>query len=165
MASTSTIPIPAAVQKFFAAFPLYTYPSEQVVHTSNLPKESRASLWIAPPRYVASDNLSSDVECLKWQAYIALRGVKDVHVRWDMSPDGAVEGRLPSLLTFDGEGGKPEVLGARAIPAWVDGVLNVEEDAFEGYVDTAAKDESRAWVALLEGVVHSALVSSLAGCQ
>ena len=166
MASTSTLPIPTAVHKFFSKFPLYTYPSQQVVHTpvALLPNNTRASLWVAPPRNSAvgtpADVLSSDVECLKWQAYVALRGVSNVHVRWDGSPDGAGDGRLPSLLTFasESEGGGPQVRGAREIPGWVDEVLGVEDDAFEGYVDAPAKDESRAWVALLEGVVHSALV-------
>ena len=47
---------------------------------------------------------------------------------------------------------------------WADGALH-EFDAFplaldelEGYADGDARDESRAWVALLEGNVHAALV-------
>ena len=116
--------------------------------------------------------LSSDVECLKWQAYLALRGLSDVSVRWDVSVDGALDARLPNLhvplktlpgasdevkASDDGEG---ELLPAHLIPEWVDGQVGAL-DELEGYVDEAAKDESRAWVALLEGNVHAALVRSL----
>ncbi len=128
------------------------------------------TLWIAPP----SDNLlSSDVECLKWQAYLALRGLKDVRLRWDIAPEGCIDGALPNLHTpvadsllkserlsrSDGaEDG--ELLAAHSIPMWVDAKLGVDsaEDPLEGYADAEARIESRAWVALLEGVVHAALV-------
>jgi len=153
MASESTIPIPLAVHRFFAKFPLHTYPDTPLPqkHASQRP-----SLWIAPPKSSVSGSvLSSDVECLKWQAYIALRGVKDVRVRWDVTPDGSVDGRLPSLQTVE-----RTVLGARMIPGWVDEELQTEDDAFEGYRDAASKDESRAWVTLLEGTVHTALTLS-----
>ncbi|KAL5490169.1 hypothetical protein ACEPAI_5002 [Sanghuangporus weigelae] len=154
MASTSTIPVPAAVHRFFSKFPIYTYPQDESVSLQSATRQTRPTLWIAPPRS-RTDVLSADVECLKWQAYIALRGVKNIGVRWDVSPEGAVDGRLPSLVVQ--EGAKLEVLGSRMIPGWVDGSLQVEEDAFEGYIDATAKDESRAWVALLEGTVESAL--------
>lgn len=155
MASTSTIPIPAVVQKFFSSFPLYTYPDENV-SPQNKSHQTRPTLWISPPKS-RTDVLSADVECLKWQAYLALRGVKNIGVRWDIAPEGGVDGHLPTLLSYDD--GKTEVLGSRMIPGWVDGVLQKEDDAFEGYKDNEAKDESRAWVSLLEGTVHSALVS------
>jgi metaxin len=53
-----------------------------------------------------------------------------------------------------------ELLSARMIPTWVDAKLGVESasDENEGYVDESARDESRAWVSLLEGAVHAALV-------
>jgi len=149
-----SIPIPVAVHKFFAKFPLHSYPDvplppKQVSEDAS----PHSSLWIAPPKGTTSGSvLSSDVECLKWQAYIALRGVKDVRVRWDVTPDGSVDGRLPSLQTAD-----RKVLGARMIPGWVDDELQTEDGAFEGYKDAGSKDESRAWVALLEGIVHTAL--------
>ena len=54
----------------------------------------------------------------------------------------------------DGEG---ELLPAQLIPEWVDGQVGAL-DELEGYADEAARDESRAWVALLEGNVHAALV-------
>ncbi|OCB84135.1 hypothetical protein A7U60_g8809 [Sanghuangporus baumii] len=154
MASTSTIPVPAVVHKFFSKFPLYTYPQDESASIQSAARQTRPTLWIAPPRF-RTDVLSADVECLKWQAYIALRGVKNIGVEWDVSPEGAVDGRLPSLVVY--ERGKLEVMGSRMIPGWVDGLLQVEEDAFEGYKDAAAKDESRAWVTLLEGTVESAL--------
>ena len=90
-------------------------------------------------------------------------------VRWDVSVDGALDARLPNLhvplktlpgasdevkASDDGEG---ELLPAHTIPEWVDGQVGAL-DELEGYVDEAARDESRAWVALLEGNVHAALV-------
>ncbi|KAI5121027.1 hypothetical protein M0805_005972 [Coniferiporia weirii] len=158
MASTSTIPIPAIVHKVFSKFPLYTHPSVDAATCQNASLQTRSTLWIAPPGPNANNVLSADVECLKWQSYIALRGVKNIGVRWDIAPEGGIDGRLPSLLAV--EVGKAELLGTRSIPGWVDGVLRKEDDAFEGYRDDLAKDESRAWVALLEGVIHSALVLS-----
>ena len=73
---------------------------------------------------------------------------------------------LPSLQLpgsgVDAQGAR--LLGMQEIPGWVDGVLGVTEvekrPPFEGYVDEAAMDESRAWVALLEGPIHAALVSA-----
>lgn len=103
--------------------------------------------------------LSADVECLKWQAYIALRGVRDVRVRWDVPPEGAVDARLPSVLVV--REGAAELREARAIPAWVDEVRGRGVGEMEGYRDERARDESRAWVAVLEGVVHAALVGVL----
>jgi metaxin len=49
------------------------------------------------------------------------------------------------------------------IPGWAD-VIQGEHawnTALEGYIDEQAKDESRAWVALLEGSVHAALVHKI----
>lgn len=160
---TSFIPLPAALHTFFSKFPLYTYPSIPPSYSPSKTSLSRPTLWIQAPKPKPSANLlSADVECLKWQAYIALRGVNHIGVRWDVSPAGGVEGRLPCLQTPGADG---EVLGARAIPRWADGVLEKDgEDAYEGYKDEAAKDESRAWVSLLEGAVHAALVSAHALC-
>lgn len=149
MAATTLAP-------FFRRFPLHTRPAVSRDSTVS----TRPTLWIAPPTpdiVVPSTNLlSADVECLKWQAYIALRDVRtELAVRWDIDPEGAVDGRLPTLFVPPGD-----VLGPRLIPGWVDDVLGkAEQDAFEGYRDEAAKDESRAWVAVLEGIVHVALVS------
>ena len=57
----------------------------------------------------------------------------------------------------DGEG---ELLAPHLIPGWVDARVG-RVDSVEGYADLAAKDESRAWVALMEGPVHAALVRLL----
>ena len=170
--------LPTPIRTLFSHFPLYTYP-----HTSS-PYRAQPirtpTLWVHPPRPCShSDVLSSDVECLEWQAYVALRFSQTVEpmriaVRWDVSPSGAVDGRLPNLhvpldslppsliggdkdkrVKDDGEG---EVLPAHHIPDWVSGRLREEPDELEGYKDVEARDESRAWVALLEGNVHAALV-------
>jgi metaxin len=161
---SSTFTIPAPLRTFYSYFPLYTYPP-------NVPNNWRpitnTTLWILPPRNLDSDQLlSSDVECLKWQAFLALRGFSDIIVRWDVSPDGAMDGRLPNLHVPKGAGqkdehGAGELLAAHMIPGWVEKEnMSAEEHVFEGYIDEAARDESHAWVALLEGKVHAAVVRS-----
>lgn len=140
------------MRDFFTKFPLYTYPVDDVALYRDV---IQPTLWIAPPKFESS-LLSSDVECLKWQAYLALRGVKDINVRWDISHEGGVDGHLPTLISV--ENGKAEVYGSRMIPGWVDSVLQKEEEELEGYKDTASRDESRAWISLLEGTVHSAFL-------
>ncbi|OBZ75272.1 hypothetical protein A0H81_04096 [Grifola frondosa] len=117
------------------------------------------TLWIQIPWGPDGDVLSSDVECLKWQAYLALRGLSDIAVRWDVSADGALDARLPNLhvplAEKDKEGGG-ELLPTHLIPGWVDARVG-EAGPLEGYADEASRDESRAWVALMEGNVHAAL--------
>jgi len=137
--------------KFYSHFPL-------VSHPPILPKKpinSEPTLWILPP---CRDNLlSADVECLKWQAYLALRGLTNIKVRWDISPEGGISGSLPNLhIPSD----KEDLLAAHAIPAWVDAKLGINSlaDPLEGYIDQSAKIESRAWVSLLEGIVHATLI-------
>ena len=169
MASALSISLPAPLRHFFALFPLYTHPA--IESPDKAQPVTSPTLWIHIPWSPDADVLSSDVECLKWQAYLALRGLSDVSVRWDVSVDGALDARLPNLhvplktlpgasdevkASDDGEG---ELLPAHTIPEWVDGQVGAL-DELEGYVDEAARDESRAWVALLEGNVHAALVRS-----
>ncbi len=77
----------------------------------------------------------------------------DVRVRWDVTPDGSVDGRLPSLQTVE-----RTVLGARMIPGWVDDELQTEDDALKATGTLPRRTRARAWVALLEGTVHTALV-------
>ncbi|KAJ3891973.1 hypothetical protein GG344DRAFT_46284, partial [Lentinula edodes] len=103
-----------------------------------------------------SELLGSDVKCLKWQAYIALRGLSNIRVRFDVDAQGAIDGRLPNLhVPFD----------ASTTYSWtaeIDMKLahNALDDSWEGYRDEATKDERRAWVSLLEGNVHAALIPS-----
>jgi metaxin len=186
-----TTVLPAPIRTLFSRFPLSTYPP---IHSPyHAERVQTPTLWIHPPRSSSNssgsdekqndlDVLSSDVECLKWQAYLALRlsyspQPAKVAVRWDVSPSGAVDGRLPNLhapldtlpqtLIAPSEGkekkvqddGEGEVLPARHIPEWVSGRLGEELGDLEGYRDVEARDESRAWVSLLEGNVHAALVS------
>ena len=65
------ISLPAPLRHFFSLFPLYTHPP------INSPDKARPltcpTLWIHVPWSPDADVLSSDVECLKWQAYLALR--------------------------------------------------------------------------------------------
>lgn len=136
---------------FFARFPLHTYPPIPVSPRFPL---VQPTLWIAPPRDTAT-LLSADVECLKWQAYLALRGFDHIAVRWDISPEGALDACLPNLHLPDPS---PRLLPPRTLPDWADARLNQPPDPLEGYRDQSAKDESHAWVTLLEGVVHAALV-------
>ena len=60
----------------------------------------------------------------------------------------------------DGEGA---LLAAHLIPEWVDKHVGIP-GLLEGYADEAARDESRAWVALMEGNVHAALVRPRSPC-
>lgn len=171
LATTMTATLPPFVQNVFSHFPLYTYPAVPSPYKAS--QVASPELWIHAPRLSqvssehSSDLLSEDVECLKWQAYLALRGLTGIVVRWDIQPEGALEGRLPNLrvpmkeiepkVKDDGEG---DLLPAHLIKEWVDNKVGDLGD-LEGYVDEKAKDESRAWVKLLEGDIHAALVCLL----
>ncbi|KAA1469207.1 hypothetical protein DENSPDRAFT_834778 [Dentipellis sp. KUC8613] len=153
-------PVPKPLAKFFSLFPLYTFPAQPPPNKHSV---TAPTLWIHPPpgSQHSRELLSSDVECLKWQAYVALRGLRDIQVRWDVQPEGALGGRLPNLHTPssrapDGDG---ELLPSHNIPAWVDERVGLLND-LEGYRNVEARDESHAWVALLEGDVHAALALS-----
>ncbi|KAF5380893.1 hypothetical protein D9615_004149 [Tricholomella constricta] len=112
------------------------------------------TLWIHPP-HDADAPFSADVECLKWQAYLALRGLANIHLRTDISPNGALDARLPNLLAAPST-----LLAAHHIPQWADEQTAPDTDPLEGYTHQSARDESRAWVSLLEGTVHAALLAA-----
>lgn len=150
--SRMAFPVPSLFLTFHSHFPLISYPSVVPLHKS---VTSVPTLWILPPRQ--NNLLSADVECLKWQAYLALRGLTNIKIRWDIAPEGGISGSLPNLHIPSEKG---ELLAAHAIPAWVDAQLGVDSsaDPREGYIDQSAMIESRAWVSLLEGIVHATLV-------
>ncbi|GLB34736.1 putative glutathione S-transferase, C-terminal domain [Lyophyllum shimeji] len=108
-----------------------------------------------PPALDDDEPLSADVECLKWQAYLALRRLSNIRIRTDISPAGALDARLPNLLVSE-----TSLLAAHLIPQWADEQTTADTDPLEGYKDEAARDESRAWVSLLEGTVHAALLAA-----
>ncbi|KAF5373708.1 hypothetical protein D9758_000749 [Tetrapyrgos nigripes] len=137
--------VPLGFQRIFSSFPLHSWPSAP--ESRKPPTEP--TLWIHPSNHV--DGLSGDVDCLKWQAYLALRGLKNIRVRTDVHPQGAIDHRLPNLHV---EGDR--LLPPHGIPAWVDEKLGKQK--WEGYISEAAQDESRAWVSLLQGHVHAALI-------
>ncbi|KAG6837265.1 hypothetical protein H0H93_012270 [Arthromyces matolae] len=119
------------------------------VAVPSLTKLDRPTLWVHP----AAENdapLSADVECLKWQAYLALRGLK-LLLRTDVNVAGALDARLPNL-----HADQKTLHPAHLIPQWADDNGPPEPD----YVDAAAHDESRAWIALMEGTVHAALLAA-----
>ncbi|EPQ57985.1 hypothetical protein GLOTRDRAFT_103948 [Gloeophyllum trabeum ATCC 11539] len=154
--TTSLLTLPAPLRTFLASFPLHTYPAIPPPRSNSLHDPAQPTMWIHAPLADPEHNLlSADVECLKWQAHVALRGVERVRVRWDVAAAGGVGGRLPSVWVPGGEGG--ELIPAHLIPAWVERERGGE--GAEGYRDEAARDESRAWVALLEGTVHAALIT------
>lgn len=156
MSSRFSLALPAPLRHFFALFPLYEYPPVPAPYAAR-PVDA-PTLWIRAPRAPADDDLSADVECLKWQAYLALRGCHDIALRWDVSADGALEGQLPNLqLPAAATPGESTLLPAHLLPGWADARVGAL-DLLEGYADDAARDESRAWVALMEGNVHAALV-------
>ena len=155
------LPLPPPLAKFFALFPLRTYPP--ILPPSKI-TVSEPTLCIHPP---GSQNscLSADVECLKWQAYLALRGLTTVHLRTDIHAEGSIDGRLPNLLVPSTEEDKTQdgqLLAAHLIPSWADTQKDPVDPNLEGYRDEAARDESRAWVTLLEGTIHAVLVRVLA---
>jgi metaxin len=141
--------IPPAIAHVFSLFPLHTFPALKIQSGKH---PDVPTLWIHSPRSDSS-RLSTDVECLKWQAYLALRGLSKIAVRCDISSQGAIGARFPNLHLPDGQ-----LFPAQYIPTWADEVLGEQERPLEGYRDQAALDESRAWVSLLEGDLHAALV-------
>ncbi|KAJ3897347.1 hypothetical protein F5879DRAFT_765376, partial [Lentinula edodes] len=172
--------VPGPLKSLFSYFPLYSYPPLNAKGNQVL---ECPTIWVHPSKHHTSADavLSSDVECLKWQAYLALRGLSNIRVRFDVDAQGAIDGRLPNLhVPFDAsttyswtaESNKKkaistgpiddstELLSAPHIVEWVDVKLahSAMDDSWEGYRDEATKDESRAWVSLLEGNVHAALV-------
>ena len=164
----SIFAVPSFIVAFNSHFPLKTNPPILPLKKSKL---TAPTLWIHPPRSTAPDTLlSGDVESLKWQAYLALRGLKGIKVRWDISPEGSIDRSLPNLHRPVSESSEKlrnsegvddgELLAAHSIPTWVDMKLSVDSsaDPLEGYKDQEARIESRAWVSLLEGVIHAALV-------
>ena len=158
-ARQSLLSVPPPLAKFFSFFPLKTYPR---LKPARVPIDNPL-LWIHPPPLSVPSKesvLSADVECLKWQAHIALRGLRDISVRWDVSQDGAINGRLPNLQTPSErtKGSDSELIAAQDIPTWIDEKAGALDD-LEGYKDIGSRDESHAWIALLEGDVHAALVS------
>ena len=165
MATTTTttqrplLSVPLPLAKLFSYFPLKTYPPSTPTRYPIV----NPLLWVCPPPSFALGNegvLSADIECLKWQAHIALRGLHDVTVRWDVSQEGALNGRLPNLQIPSERTDNPEgvLLAAEDIPTWMHGKVGALND-LEGYKDVQSRDESHAWIALLEGDVHAALVS------
>ncbi|KAJ3989160.1 hypothetical protein F5890DRAFT_1549800 [Lentinula detonsa] len=172
--------VPGPLKTLFSYFPLYTHPPLNAKRNSTL---EGPTIWarLSKGNNSADAVLSSDVECLKWQAYLALRGLSGIRVRFDVDAQGAIDGRLPNLhVPFDASAtyswsadnnkksstgpidDSTELLSAPHIVEWVDAKLahSALDDAWEGYKDEAAKDESRAWVSLLEGNVHAALLLS-----
>jgi len=154
------LPVPKSVQNLFSKFPLQTYPA--IERTTEHHPEG-PTLWVLPPDEPNNSVLSSDVECLKWQAYIALwprdtseGDRKDVKVAWDISPAAGVDGMLPTLCIqrHNPKSGRREwkFLGSKGIAEWIDGPVELQEK------DTFYNDEMEAWVQLLEGDVHDALV-------
>lgn len=167
--------LPKPLRTFFAKFPLHTYPPIRVGGPTPV---TGPTLWILPPANTEADSdlLSADVECLKWQAYLALRGLRQVQVRWDIHADGAIDAHLPNLHVPAADVNEAkrdaassvegQLLAAGMIPEWADSKIGVPGE-LEGYVNTAARDESRAWVSLLEGHVHKMLVRvcNRGGCE
>lgn len=158
--------IPEPIRNIFSKFPLHTYPAIALPSSSSSASDSNpVTLWITSPPS-SSEVLSVDVECLKWQAYLALRGIPPgvLNIRTDVDPQAALDGRFPNLRV-NSKSAREEgaLLPAHFIPGWTDSYLGVNslEDPLEGYRDENARDESRAWVSLLEGNIHSALVSIL----
>ncbi|KZT58991.1 hypothetical protein CALCODRAFT_516407 [Calocera cornea HHB12733] len=143
MAATAN-PVLAPLHKFLARFPLYTYPPWTLPRTA--PPTGLPTLWIVPPN-AGQAPLSADVECLKWQAWLALRGAV-VSLRWDVHPDGGVDGKLPTLQLPNNT-----LYPAHSMPS----ALSIASLPHEGYASADAELESKAFLALLESTLHKAL--------
>ncbi|KAI9509603.1 hypothetical protein F5148DRAFT_978115 [Russula earlei] len=147
--------VPQPLATLFSYFPFKAYPP---LRPPKIPIVE-PSLWVHPPSPRLPGQqcvLSADIECLKWQAHIALRGARNVSVRWDVSQDGALEGRLPNLQIPSQKGLDGDLLlAAQDIPTWIDEKFGALDD-LEGYKDVESRDEGHAWIALLEGDVHAA---------
>lgn len=167
-AMPSFFAVPSSIAAFNSHFPIKTNPPIIPIGKTRI---TTPTLWILPPRRTSESLLSGDVVCLKWQAYLALRGMKGIKVRWDIAPEGSMRESLPNLHVPHSEcerSSKSEgaediaLLAAHSILTWVDVKLEVDSTAnpLEGYKDEETKTESRAWVSLLEGVIHAALVSA-----
>jgi metaxin len=155
---TNPFMLPPQLKAFFSLFPLHTYPPIPTWTAVARGDSEFVTLWIHPPLNPSSSLLSSEIECLKWQAYLALRGLSNILVRWDIAADGGLEGRLPNIHVPSNTDGD-KLIAARMIPGWVDERL--PSDPMEGYKDEKAKNESNAWVLLLEDTIHAALVNVL----
>lgn len=151
----TSIQLPAPLRAFYSRFPILTH---SAISSPSKPTISQPTIWIHPPHNPGSSTLSRDVECLKWQAYLAFRGLKGVAIRWDIHAEGGIDGQLPNLHVPLGDS-DGLLLSTSKICAWVDGKLGSLE--LDGYQDEAARDESHAWISLLEGNVHAALVDLL----
>ncbi|KAF8319352.1 hypothetical protein DL93DRAFT_2108678 [Clavulina sp. PMI_390] len=141
--------VPPIVRKFYSYFPLY-YNEDETVNSS----PPNPTLWVAPG--FGDSPLSGDIECLKWQTYLALRKTPSIRTRYDVQPDGGPGGILPALHLPNGE-----VLSPARIPGWADEILAAPLDPLEGYPSEKLRDESRAWISLFEGVIHGALLVTL----
>ena len=144
MSSTS---LPEPLRRLFSSFPLHTYPA---VYVSHLP--THPTLWVLPSKS-SSSGISSDVECLRWQTYIILRGISNIRTRTDIVEEAGAEGRLPSLHLPSGE-----LIAAQHIATWIDQQAATPLGELEGFKDMTSRDESRAWISLLEGPVRAELV-------
>lgn len=165
--------MPRFIQRFYSLFPLYTYEGDsQFISPPFYQHNTRPTLFIVPPSDPTRSLLSSDIECVKWQAYLTLRGF-NVNLRWDLAAEGALDGKLPNLyivpsttvLENQRNGDfqtcrlRGELLESKRIPSWVssDVAIPLGDPILEGYKDEEARNESRAWISLLEGDIHSAL--------
>ena len=140
-AQHSLLSVPPALAKLFSFFPLKTYPP---LKPAKVPIVNPL-LWIHPPHLSVPSKesvLSADVECLKWQAHIALRGLRNISVRCDVSQDGAINARLPNLQAPSKRTKDPagELIAAQDIPTWIDEKVGALDD-LEGYKDIRSSDK------------------------
>jgi metaxin len=139
--------------KVASAFPLVTYPPLTITAPLSAKDTSEPVLWVHPAQEEESPNLSQDVECLKYQAYLALTltGLR-MKIRTDVDEQGAMNGKLPNLYANGKLMERHDIFGWAAEERG-----QPEEPEWDGYRDEKTKEESLEWVKLLEGVIHHAL--------
>lgn len=186
--------MPGPLKKFYSLFPLYIYPHTEIPPPPafRTPKglneddedgykvkaiAAHPTLFILPPKDASKSLLSSDIECIKWQAYLALREIHGgLRLSWSLASEGALDGQLPNLylpppqqlLNKYPPGSNKEIKGelleSKRITSWIDGELGkttTDDDVsgiLEGYRSEEARDESKAWLSLLEGDIDAAFV-------
>ncbi|KAG8829815.1 hypothetical protein FRC17_005987 [Serendipita sp. 399] len=196
------VPMPTFLQRFYSLFPLHVYegplpfPTDAFSSLVEGTKDSEKTwdtlqeypsddmnaspiLFIHKPTEPSKSLLSSDIECVKWQAFLALR-TGSIRVSWDLAPEGALGGKLPNLYLPSPrrqEGTKQashfnvtgELLESRRIASWINGEMGQrtqkerhradwgEDRMLEGYKNAEARDESRAWITLLETDVDAVI--------
>lgn len=149
------IQVPAPVKKFFATFPLQTYPAIQ-------PRTTKSTTTI-PTLYAYGPGwldgwASFDIECLKWQAFLRFATV-DFDVKYCNEPTASPSGQLPFLLIPSTDSSAkvgPKCLAGPDISKYAQ-----EHGDDASLLENSDIADSKAFIALAETQLHSAVIFHL----